>query len=194
MRRSRSSSTLRRTSRPACPTPRRGNGWEPCRGGTSPARLVSGQFHLPLSNASLPHAAIDTAAAVLAFDFLIGNDDRHREKANCLVKGDHVVVIDHERAFPGLRAELRPHAWQTGGLAGLSRHVFYDGLRGQMPDFSRFEARLSRITSKLIDGYLAEIPVTWADPAGVGRLREFLFDLQTHHSRVIVSRKEELRR
>lgn len=154
---------------------------------------VTGQFHLPLNQVHLPHAAIDPAAAVLAFDLLTGNDDRHREKANCLVRGQEVVIIDHERAFPVVRQEIGPVAWQAGGLSKLRNHVFHDALKGQLPDFTLFCDHLSRLGIEQIEGYLSCIPAVWDDGAAVARLREFILDLLRHHSRVIVSIQEELR-
>lgn len=142
------------------------------------SRLETGQFHLPLAATALPAAAFDAAAAVLVFDFLIGNDDRHVEKANCLVRGDRVVLIDHERALPVLRQELRPHAWQPGGLDNVHRHVFFAALKGQMPDFASIIAALTALPAKRIDDYLAELPPGWIDSGAVARLRSFWLEMR----------------
>lgn len=157
------------------------------------SRHVTGQFHLPLAAPHLPAAAVDAAAAVLAFDLLIGNDDRHRDKPNCLVRGSEVVIIDHERAFPILRQELVPNAWEAGGRKAIGRHVFYEALRGQMPGFHDLEATLATLYEPRLDDYLAAIPSAWRDEQALRRLSGFLLDLKRHHAKVILWIKEELR-
>jgi hypothetical protein len=157
------------------------------------SRLETGQFNLPFTKQILPVGAIDAAAAVMAFDLLIGNDDRHREKANCLVRGDRIVLIDHERAFPVVRRELRPSAWERGGLEHIHRHVFYESLKGQMPDLSGFNSRLEALTTAQIDRFLAPVPTSWADGDSQRRLRTFLLDLLKSYLSVTSSLLEALR-
>jgi hypothetical protein len=140
--------------------------------------LKPGVENAQMAATALPAAAFDAAAAVLVFDFLIGNDDRHVEKANCLVRGDRVVLIDHERALPVLRQELRPHAWQPGGLDNVHRHVFFAALKGQMPDFASIIAALTALPAKRIDDYLAELPPGWIDSGAVARLRSFWLEMR----------------
>lgn len=157
------------------------------------SRLETGQFHLPLVAVALPDAAIDAAAAVLAFDLLIGNDDRHVEKANCLVRGARVVLIDHERAFPVLRQELRPHAWQEGGLETVRRHVFFSALKGQMPDFSPLADTLTALPANQIDRYLAELPSGWLDATAAARLKTFWVEMHGSCRKVCDLLSEALR-
>jgi hypothetical protein len=157
------------------------------------SRWISGQFHLPIGHTPLPHGAIDHAAAVLAFDLLTGNDDRHREKANCLVRATEIVIIDHERAFPVLRQEHTAHAWELGGLAGLRQHVFFESLRGQLPDLSALNDRLKLITPEHIRTYIAHVPAAWDEPAALRRLESFLLDLRQHCFKATLSIQDALK-
>jgi hypothetical protein len=157
------------------------------------SRLISGQFHLPIGHTALPHGAIDHAAAVLTFDLLTGNDDRHREKANCLIRATDIVIIDHERAFPVLRQEHAAHAWEAGGLARIRQHVFFESLRGQLPDLSALNDRLKLLTPEQISTYIAHVPAMWDEPAALRRLESFLLDLRRHYFKAMLSIQEELR-
>lgn len=148
------------------------------------SRLETGQFHLPLTASALPAAAIDSAAAVMAFDLLIGNDDRHVEKANCLVRGAQIVLIDHERAFPILRRDLRASAWQPGGLDNLHRHVFFAALKGQMPDFAPLASSLSALPAERIDHYIKNLPLSWLEEGAIGRLKTFWLEMRSSCHRV----------
>lgn len=132
----------------------------------------AGQYHVPLADGALDDGLLDHAAAVLLFDAMTGNDDRHRLKPNCLLRGDDIVLIDHERAWPVLRDELRPAAWEEGGLAAIRHHVFYHGLRGQMPDFSGAAQAWKAVTAAVAAELVAEVPGEWLDDAGRAKASE----------------------
>jgi hypothetical protein len=56
-------------------------------------------FNTWVAGDSIPSSLLTTAAEIVAFDAVIENTDRRREKANLLFKGDALFVFDHELAF-----------------------------------------------------------------------------------------------
>ncbi len=153
----------------------------------------TGQFHLPLADDAVGSALFEKAAAVLLFDALIGNDDRHREKPNCLVRGDEIVLIDHERAFPALRREIRPPAWEPGGLEFVPNHSFFSGLRGQLPDFSTAAEAWHAVTPAIAAELIATVPATWLDEAEKAQAVRFVVEMAKEANKVSALLTEMLR-
>ena len=144
----------------------------------------SGQYHVPLTDDHLEADLMDPAAAVMLFDAMIGNDDRHRNKPNCLLKGADIILIDHERALPGLRAEFRPAAWESGGLELFRNHAFFNGLRGQLPDFTSPCLLWANITAKMAEQIVSDVPTLWMDGCERRKAIDFLVEMQNNASRV----------
>lgn len=105
-------------------------------------------------------------AEIFAFDALIENPDRRREKPNCLVQGDQIAIIDHEAAFPLLLIFNRKNPWEAGAMrymtTGQDQHLFYNLLkRRKSPDFSRFSQAWKGIDDQRFSEYLSAIPAEW---------------------------------
>lgn len=144
----------------------------------------AGQYHLPLADDSLTDSLLDPAAAVMLFDAMIGNDDRHREKPNCLLRGDDIVLIDHERALPCLRDELRPAAWEPGGLDFVRKHAFFHGLRGQFPDFAGAARAWRSLTPAAAATLVSHAPFPWLDEPKRSRATHFLIEMSANVDKV----------
>ena len=129
-----------------------------CQFGTT---QLSGSWHAVPFSGNLPDRLFDTAASVFAFDALLRNDDRHLEKANYLMSGNTVMLIDHERAFPTPGMASGPMPWENGGLSFLTRHVFFAGLKGQLPDFTNLLDAFEIIPSADFGEIAAMIPNEW---------------------------------
>ena len=148
---------------------------------------LRGSWHAVPYGAQLPYKLVDAAAAALAFDALIRNDDRHVEKANYLIRGSKVMLIDHERAFPPANAAMGPLPWEEGGLGFLRKHVFYAGLRSQLPDFEPVPTAFDAITAGELSAYVAAIPEEW-DVGGIGgELEGYLMALHGNFRNVLNS-------
>lgn len=108
-------------------------------------------------NRRVPMNIAQRAADLLAFDGLIDNADRRREKPNVLVGSDRVVAIDHELAFGFLRLVAPPATWLER-LFFLRDHPFYDGLRGRLPSLEAFKVRLRQLRDADIDLICDSVP------------------------------------
>jgi hypothetical protein len=140
-----------------------------------------------LYGARLPHKLIDPAAAVVAFDALVRNDDRHVEKANYLIRGSTVMLIDHERAFPPPQVGAGPLPWEEGGLTFLRTHAFFAGVRGQLPDFEPVPTFFEALTAEQLSAMVGEIPEEW-DAGGIAaELEGYLVALHANFRNVLNS-------
>jgi hypothetical protein len=142
------------------------------------SELVSPQAHAVPFDYSLPPSLVDAASAVIAFDALLGNDDRHFKKSNYLIQGSTVMLIDHERAFPPARHELRAKPWEPTGLDFIQNHVFYRGVCGEMPDWAQIRRSWVNLTDPEIRSICRSIPAEWNSDGVSLRLESYL--LATH--------------
>ena len=138
---------------------------------------LAGSWHAVPFSRDLPAAVFDTATAVFAFDALLRNDDRHHEKANYLMRGNTVMLIDHERAFPAAGLGVGPMPWEEGGLSFLTRHVFFPGLKGQRPDFGPIIDAFESITPAAFAEMVSGIPDEWEAGGVAAELEGYLMAL-----------------
>lgn len=110
----------------------------------------------------LPLHLRQTAAEILAFDVLIENPDRRREKPNLLSDGKELVLLDHEQAFSFLRGVIgwRP-VWQDGSISHMTRHVFFTQMNGRQSPFNRLNGALEAVSDQRLDEYAKLIPAEW---------------------------------
>jgi len=120
------------------------------------------QYSVVPTGPRLPLSLYDAAAQVLAFDLLIGNADRHKDKPNCLMSDTQIAVLDHEIAFPEARGEHRPKPWEIGGLAFIQSHVFLSKLKGEIPDLNPIRNALNQLPKGHFEQYLAALPEDWS--------------------------------
>ncbi len=129
----------------------------------------------------VPVALRQTAVEILAFDAVIDNADRRREKPNLLWKGDELLVIDHEMAFAFTRLIGQPHRpFESGASDFLSGHPFRAGLRRADVSLERFTGELEALSGSVIDalcnaapqefgtGHLDKIAVWLTEASGGG--------------------------
>ncbi len=118
------------------------------------------------------------AAEIFAFDLLVQNLDRRRDRPNVLWKGDDLFIIDHELAFSFITPTIgwQP-PWTGQGLEFMCQHVFYDGLSGTEVSLDRLTGAIEAITDEQLQEYEAALPDEWkakTDAAAkiVGYLKE----------------------
>jgi hypothetical protein len=130
-------------------------------------------FGSRLIGPAVPFATVATghlqaAAEVFAFDLLIENSDRRKDKPNLLQTNDGYIVIDHELAFPFSRPAMFPAGlpplWEfTRVDAIVASHLLFPALLGHglEVDFAPFGARLRALTDEVL-GLIAEaVPPGW---------------------------------
>ncbi len=107
----------------------------------------------------VPVALRRTAIEILAFDAVIDNADRRREKPNLLWKGDELLVIDHEMAFAFTRLIGQPHRpFEVSATDFLREHPLRAGLRRVDVDLDRFTGGLEALSGSAIDELCDAVP------------------------------------
>lgn len=113
----------------------------------------------------LSPAMLQTAAEILAFDAFAENSDRLENNPNCLVKGDQLMIFDHELAFP--RTMLGAKPWIIGGMNGLTvppgRHIFHRELVGRAVDHDAIRRKWAGLRDEDIEEYGTAVPLEWRD-------------------------------
>jgi hypothetical protein len=51
--------------------------------------------------------------------------------------------------------------WETGGLAFLKDHIFFQALRGSNVALDRFQGALEAIDESRMDEYIEAVPAEW---------------------------------
>lgn len=111
---------------------------------------------------SIPNALIQDAADIFAFDVMIQNPDRRKNKPNLLRKGDDLAIFDHEMAFSFLYALVSDEfPWEGKGMDFAKNHVFYNSLKGKDLSWDRLQGALEAIDNPQLDMYTEAIPEKW---------------------------------
>jgi hypothetical protein len=118
----------------------------------------------------IPSEHQQLAADIFAFDVLIRNPDRMKERPNIFQANDGFIVFDHETAFPYAVPKMFlpsvPEPWSLSrNDVTIKQHVFYAGLRGKPAAFDGFIAKLQMLSDDCLDSLVAQIPPEWR-PAG----------------------------
>ena len=107
------------------------------------------------------------AFAIFFFDAMIGNSDRGGMKPNILVRGDTLLMIDHEMAFRDyLLLGNRTPPWSFGGLNYLvtpGAHIFAVPLSrdGKELDFGQIRTSWAGLSDPQIEAYEGSLPPAW---------------------------------
>lgn len=120
------------------------------------SRFMSGGYTTWPVGMGIPPNIMQLAAEIFAFDALIQNPDRRRDKPNLLWKGEEIYIIDHEIGFSFVYA-ISPD------LGFLSEHLFYKGLKGKDLKFDRFAGALGAISDDEIEKVFSCIPPVWSN-------------------------------
>jgi hypothetical protein len=121
---------------------------------------------------------VRAATELLAFDVLIQNPDRRKDKPNLFASHNSFLAYDHEMAFSFL--------FLFGDQSGAGRdpcleivrdHFFYSLLRGRVLNIQRFQSELQSISDQEIDDLAALTPIVWntgSIPGILNTLKGFL--------------------
>ncbi len=129
--------------------------------------LNFGSQYLPscvtwLKDKPIPVMLRPLAAEVFAFDVLVDNPDRRRERPNILWKADELFLCDHEQAFSFLMGVIGWKPPWAGQVPPLYRnHVFFRQLAGIAQNWDRMNGALEALTDTRLGEYLNTIPNEW---------------------------------
>ncbi|MBN8522101.1 MAG: hypothetical protein J0L77_09435 [Alphaproteobacteria bacterium] len=127
---------------------------------------------VPTTDMPLTACQLRSAGNIFAFDALIENYDRGGAgKANCLLNGDIISIIDHEKAFPmamGLLILGRKNPWEVGALEKYrtsGSHLFINQIlkNSSKIDMSEFSSLWANLTDERILEYGNCLPSQWAN-------------------------------
>ena len=113
---------------------------------------------------SFPPKLHRQAQQLVAFDLLIQNPDRTKEKPNMLTDGTHLVGFDHELAFSFDKVLFAPvNLWQqTGDLRQwIDKLVLMPHVKGSKFDYDGFAERISRLNDPFWNRVEAVMPAEW---------------------------------
>src|SRR5690606_10060216 len=104
---------------------------------------------------------------IFAFDVLIRNFDRKRNKPNLLVSGDHCLCIDHDRSLDIQRAfkeYVEMGLWDPFTVLGDTAHLFHEPLkarrrssRAREVDFLEFKESFKTFNIRNLDHVVDEM-------------------------------------
>jgi len=128
-------------------------------------RLLTGGYETWPVGRAIPLSLRQAALELFAFDVLVQNPDRRREKPNLLWKGDELYAIDHEAAFSFVYDILGgTDPFDVSSLPFLNGHVFFAQLRGKEHDLERFAGALDTVTDTRIQKMVEGLPPEWQGP------------------------------
>ncbi|MGN2246426.1 HipA family kinase [Frateuria sp. GZRR35] len=118
------------------------------------------------------------ATEIWAFDQLILNVDRNARKPNCLVKGDVLAIIDHEKALlvAGVGGFLAPAPWQRNWKSD-DKHLFHTAAIEGTRDLDRLHKRWRDIGPEEIRKIISNVPLSWGVSEVTAEMSGYLVDL-----------------
>jgi len=131
---------------------------------------------------SIPSSLLQDASEIFAFDMLIQNPDRRKDKPNLLRKGDELVIFDHEMAFSFLYALVSDeYPWDGRGMDFAINHIFYGGLKGKRLSWDRMQGALEAVNDERLGMYVNAIPDDWRNNSGntAERIQKYLKQART---------------
>ncbi len=113
-------------------------------------------------DASIPKMMLTEAAKIFSFDGLTQNADRRRGNPNLMMKGDKLVVFDHECAFTFLDSIFpSSEPWTMGTGDYMERHALCKGLKGIALDWAACRDSLQGFNDAFFDSVRQSIPHEW---------------------------------
>jgi hypothetical protein len=104
------------------------------------------------------------AAEVFAFDYIIQNPDRRKNKPNLLCKGNELAIFDHDLAFSFIHDIMSSgYPWNGNVLEFMKNHIFYDGLKRKKVPLGRIKEAFESVDEDRFKMYIDSIPDSWLD-------------------------------
>ncbi len=144
----------------------------------------------------IPESLMQTAAEIFAFDLIVQNPDRRKDKPNLLRKGDDLVIIDHEMAFSFLYSFVPDEfPWEGKGIDFVKDHLFYNELKGRELSLDRLRGALEAIDDRRLGVYMNTIPGEWLNDCGIAakRILEYLVQARNNSEKLFQKIAEVLK-
>lgn len=138
---------------------------------------------------NVPQAMRALAADVFAFDMIVQNPDRRRDKPNLLVRGDDLFIFDHELAFSFVMVLIGgpPAVWTGRGLEFCRQHVFYESLKGTTVSWDRLTGALEAVSDERLQEYVDALPAEWRDKSSAPQqIVEYVQKVRQHRDEMAV--------
>lgn len=127
---------------------------------------------------SVESSVYQTAIEIWAFDQLILNSDRNERKPNCMLNGEELVMIDHEKALlvETVGSFLQPAPWQANWLP-YSGHLFNSAVLKKAPNLDRLHNAWRCLNKVRIQEIFTCIPESWSERNILSGISKYLVDL-----------------
>jgi len=136
---------------------------------------------------SFPQKLERQAQDLLAFDLLLQNPDRTKEKPNMLTDGTHLVGYDHELAFSFEKILFAPvNLWQqTGELRRwIDNLILLPRVKGLKYNFEDFAERMNRLNKHFWSQVEILMPPSWKHES-FDRINSGILDFISHRDEFI---------
>jgi hypothetical protein len=113
---------------------------------------------------SFPQKLERQAQDLVAFDLLLQNPDRTKEKPNMLIDGTHLVAFDHELAFSFDNILFAPiNLWQQTGdfRRWINQLVLLPRVKGINYNFNEFAECMERLNDDFWNRCETLVPASW---------------------------------
>lgn len=130
----------------------------------------AGQFNDWNIGNKITDSMLPIASSIFVFDGIIQNPDRIEGNPNCLIRGESLVIFDHELAFSHRLVFGWKPPWVLGGLQHMAQsnhHIFHRELRVRKIDYEPIRAAWKGLSDTMISDYERAIPVEWKDASSV---------------------------
>lgn len=127
---------------------------------------LPGYTNLPQTPLILPKESQKTVELIYVFDLFIANTDRGHQRPNVSFNGTDLLLYDHELAFsfllllPFMRNQT-PWIFNEADKDLYKKHLFYEWLRKQKPDFAEHVQRLRCFDEAFWLKVYQHLPADW---------------------------------
>lgn len=144
-----------------------------------------------LPDAYLSDELLAQAALLYAFDLLVQNPDRTRNRPNSALRAGNLIAYDFELAFSFLMVIGKPTpVWEFSQHGIAADHLFRSTLRNRTVDWQPFVSAVSSLTKRQLEALCDPIPSAWCGQAA--QVIEHLLKVKRHARKLAVELQRSL--
>lgn len=119
-------------------------------------------YNIPPQGLKIDKSLLQSAANIFAFDAMIQNPDRTSRNPNLFIRGDKIVIFDHDISLSFLVDIFsNKEPWNLKSQTYLREHIFFQQLRGQSIIFDGFKDSLCNLTDERLEYIINLCPKEW---------------------------------